>query len=224
MGAELTGLDIDRFDIFPNPSGYVLQIREDGLNYWEWQLRPKNPDALGSNFLAVQLYLPEVQADGAIVRTQLETIPFTVEVVVEDPAVESDYVLEALTVGSGEISEGFSVYYSDQNVLSLAFAQETDVSDMTIATDGTEFPLLMDFPIFQQSGERVPANSCLYYENTGEEPVLPRACRTGQTYPYELVEGDIFWYDFNARQLRNVIIRKNDQVFICPAGINRCDF
>jgi Tol biopolymer transport system component len=221
MGAELTGLDLGRFDVFPNPSGYVLQIREDGVNYWEWMLRPKQPDALGRNFLAVRIYLPEMRDDGAIVRTELEVIPFAVEVVSEEPEVQSEYALDSM---EPEVKQGISVYYSDQNALSIAFTSEADVSDMRIATEGVEFPVLEDFPSFRENGNQVPANTCIYYEQEGEEPVLPRACRSAKNFSYPLIPGDIFWYDSNARQLRNVIIRKDEKVFICPAGANRCDF
>lgn len=221
MGAELTGLDLNRFDVFPDPSGYVLQIREDGLNYWEWMLRPRKPEALGQNFLAVRLYLPEFQADGAVIRTELDTIAFDVEVVAEEPEARSEYALDSLEPAE---KEGMSVFYHDQNLLSITFTDETDISDMTIGTEMTEFPVLMDFPIFGQTDNQIPANTCVYYERAGEEPVLPRACRSGTAYNYPLVAGEIFWYDANGRQLRSIIIRKNEKIYICPAENERCDF
>ncbi len=214
MGAELTGLDLGRFDVFPDPSGYVLQIREDGENYWEWMLRPKIPDALGRNFLAVRLYLPESQSDGVVVRTELDTISFDVEVVGEEPEVQSEYALHSMEPAE---RQGINVFYSDQNVLSITFANETDVSDMTIATDYTEFPILGDFPIFGQTSNRIPANTCIYYERQGEAPVLPRLCRSGTAYDYPLVPGEIFWYNPNDRQLRDVVIRHGGRAFICSA-------
>lgn len=221
MGAELTGMDLSRFEVFPDPSAYVLQIREDGVNYWEWRLRPKKPEALGRNFLAVRLYLPEFQDDGTVIRTELEVIEFDVNVVPQELEVQSEYALDSM---EPEEKEGMSVLFSDQNIFSVTFTNPTDVGDMTIATEVIEIPVLLDFPIFEATDKQAPANSCIYYENQDEEPTLPRACRTGTAFNYELLPGDIFWYDSKGRQLRDVIIRKNEQVYICPAGSDRCDF
>jgi len=221
MGAQLTGLDIGKFEIFPDPTDYVLQIQEDRVNYWEWLLRANGTESLGENFLAVQIYLPEVQDDGTIIKTVLETITVTVDVIEDQPANPSEFVQQSIMP---EEPQGFSIFYSSENSLTVAFSEEIDVSDMRIATQDVEFPVLFDFPIFEQTDSRALVNSCIYYEMEAITVTLPRACQGGQAFSFTLVPGDIFWIDRATRSLVDIIIRKDEQVFVCPAESDRCDF
>jgi len=58
LGAELRGVDLDRFDIYPNPTDYVLRLNLDEVNYWEWELVPRGSETLGINFLSANVYQP----------------------------------------------------------------------------------------------------------------------------------------------------------------------
>lgn len=222
MGAEITGLDLEHFDMYPNPSGYLLQLREDEVNYWEWILRPTGQGAIGTRYLAVRVYLPAIQDDGTIIQEEVALLPFDMEILPVEPEEPSDYTQDTV---QQEPTQGFSIFYSGGDLMAISFSQETDVSDMTIATDRIEIPILWDFPDFEMLNNLAPPNTCVYYEREGiDPPTLPRACRGNQVFSLPLIPGDVFWFDTNADIRQEVIIRKAGEVFICSAAFDRCDF
>lgn len=85
MGAEITGLDLEDFDIYPAPAGYLLQIQEDDVNYWEWYLQPLSADAIGRKLLFVEIYLPDIDDDGIVTRDLQKRIPITIDIVSGEP-------------------------------------------------------------------------------------------------------------------------------------------
>lgn len=221
MGARLTGLDLSLFDVFPEQTDYLLEISEDNVNYWEWYLRPKGNEALGRRFLAVEVYLPQVESDGAVVQTVLDTIIFQVEVISGEPEIASEYTQPDVLPNP---SLGFSVVFSDETSLSIIFTEETLIDDMRIGTSRFDYALLDDFPAFRQTDNFVPAGTCLFYELANAELVLPRACRNDNAFNYQLLSADIFWFDGLQNRLLDVIIRHNERSWPCNARFDRCDF
>ena len=220
MGARLTGFDIDNFELFPEFEDYVIEIREGERNYWEWYLRPKGLEALKNNYLAVELYLPETDSDGTVIRTVLETITFDVEIIGQEPA-EPD----PLIVAEEPVAEaGFSVIYDGPEALTLVITETTNITTMTINGDGFEWPVLNDFSVFQSNDGEVAPVTCLVYAQDGEAPVLPRACGQGAVFELSLHAGDIFWYDYQMNLVRDVVLRMEEDAFICSARLRRCDF
>jgi hypothetical protein len=229
MGARLGGFDIDQFEFLPGFEDYVIEVQEGQRNYWEWFLRPTGIDALGNNVLTVELYLPEVDSDGTVVRTTLETIPFTVEILQEAPPEPDPLIVPTPRPApedpdAADNERGFSVFYSGDEGLTLVITQATDISDMSINGDGFEWPLLADFPAFNSTEGEVSPVTCLVYAQDGEEAVLPRICGQGQVFELPLNDGDVFWYDFGLNLVRDVVVITETGPIICSAAARRCDF
>lgn len=221
MGARLIGLDLDKFEIFPGQTDYLLEISEDRLNYWEWYLRPADVNALGRRFLAVELYLPDVESDGTVVQTVLDTLIFEVEITQGQEAIESEYIQEEL---APDPALGLTIVYSDETSLSIIFNVDTDASDMRVGTSIFDYSVLDDFPVFLQGDSIIPAGTCLFYELANAELVLPRACRNDNAYNYLLQPADIFWFDGLENRLLDVIIRYNERAYPCNASFGSCDY
>ena len=212
MGAELAGIDLERFRVSPQPTAYVQRLRTSGVNYWEWYLRPRE-DARGRNFLSVILYVPpRPDAAGVPVQQELSVVPFEIEIL-SDAAVQSSYIVEP------DVEEplGFSVYYDGDDNLTIGFRDELDISEMTIADDQLEYYVLEDFPSAQAQ-----RGVCLRYMQEEDDSTYPRACRTRQELP--LSPADVFWYDLARNTPLDTIIRFRNRVFVCPAAEIRCDF
>lgn len=221
MGARLVGMDLGRFEVFPEQTDYLLEMNPDAVNYWEWYLRPLGDEALGRRFLAVEIYLPEVENDGAIVQTVLETMIFEVEITREEQQAPSEYTQDDLMP---DPSIGLTIAYSDDTSLSIIFTNDTDISDVRIGTAQGDFALLGDFPIFNQSDNLVPSDTCLFYELTNSQIVLPRACRNDNSFNIILAPIDIFWFDDLENRLLDVIIRFDGRAYPCTANLARCDY
>lgn len=224
MGARLSGLDLSHFEVYPEQTDYLLEISPDRVNYWEWYLRPKGQEALGRRFLAIEIYLPEVEEEGAIVETILDILIFQVEVIAGEPEAPSAYTQ---TTVKPDPALGFSVIYADETSLSIVFMQDTPIGDLRIGTSEYEYPLIGDFPVFQQTDDIVPAGTCLFYELANAQLVLPRACRNDNAYNYLLQPADIFWFDDLQNRLLDVIVRIQERSWPCNASdarAGRCDF
>lgn len=222
MGAELGGFDIGLYDVIPDPTSYMIELSEDKINYWEWHLRPRS-GAVGTTYLTVTLFLPEEEREGVVVLRTLNRISFSIDVLDTEPAQPSAYIILEDEDAS---SLGFSIYYSDESTLTIAFTDSVRVDDMSIATENFASTLVDDFQIIANDfGGIVPPALCLRYrlENAGQ--ALPRECSPETVLETPLLRGDIFWFDLINNQLRPIIIRKDGEVFICSTQITgRCDF
>ncbi len=218
MGAELVGLDLQDFDILPDPSRYLLQIRDDEVNYWEWELRAKSSDVIGMKNLGVRLFTPAIPQNNLSTEEELKLVYFNVEIVAGDtPADSAKYIVDKTKTET----EGFSVFFSDENSLTIFFANSTDIGDMRLATTKMEIALA-DIPEFTEQGEQMQPNSCVSFVLEGATPEPPSQCPADRTYTRTLVAGDVFWYDGH---LLPVTIRKDGTADkYCSPGDNQCDF
>lgn len=216
MGARLTGFHLDRFDIMPDYNGYVLEINEDDVNFWEWYLLPKGMMAAGRNFLAVEIYLPITEEDGSVVRTVIETITF--DVTLSTNEVEDPWIIDV----DAEPTKGLSVIISEEDLLSLVFSSDADVSDLSIGNADQVFPIPNDFAILTHQDFQLESGSCLNYLMADRSPIYPRACG-GNTPIFELHPSDVFWFS-DGRSVNDVVLRWNEDLLICDASRRRCDF
>jgi Tol biopolymer transport system component len=224
MGARLAGIDIDRFEIDPDLDNYVMLVNEEGVNYLEWWLKAKDASALGTNYLAVIPYLPEVQAEGAMVRKEFDPLVFSIEVLSGEPDVPSELIVDR---SNPSPPKGFSVVFSGDSALSLIFSQDMDLSEMQIRSDGNDQPVVDDFTSIKDQGNRISAGSCLYYIHySAESPSLPAECNRagGSAYDRPLLSTDLFWMDRTNHRRRDVVIVYGDDSFLCKANVERCDF
>ncbi|MGB7341329.1 MAG: DPP IV N-terminal domain-containing protein [Phototrophicaceae bacterium] len=238
MGAEITGLDLDKFEIFPDPMAYVLQIQEDDTNYWEWYLRPKGNETLGQSFLAVEVYLPDIADDGVVTKEVLETIIFDVDVISEEP---EEIVEEPATEGTTkqvirrngftqatvqpDPTEGVAVYLNSENLLAISFSEDVDVSSMRVASESADYPLVQLFPDIELAfNNTVPAGFCVFYERSGSSDIPPLSCERNNSLQRFLNSGDVFWFSIDGSGLQDVIIRFNDRTYVCSPRFARCDF
>ncbi|KAB2855119.1 MAG: hypothetical protein F9K46_16015, partial [Anaerolineae bacterium] len=220
MGAELVGIDLDQFEIGPNnPTRYFLKIRDDEVNYWQWQLRAKDRSATGLRSLGVRLFVPAVESNGIEVEEEIKLFYVNVEII---PGRPTDAASLTYVRGIEPEPRGFSIIVADENMLTILFSTPTDVEDMSISTSLMDIFVVDAFPNFEQSDNQVGANTCIYFVREGREPTLPSECDPEQTFDRSLVAGDVFWYD--GAELQPITIRKNNDTFSCSAEADRCDF
>lgn len=241
MGAELSGRDMEFFDVHPTPTAYLLQIDEDDTNYWDWFLIPTD-DAVGDRFFIIELYLPDIADDGVVTKEVVETIIFDIEMLKEAPPIEAepteapvasagvsvtrDNSMRQKSVVPEEPTEGFSIYLNDENILAIAFSNEVDVSDMRVASQVFEIGLGQTFPDIEEFYNNViPPDFCVLYEiDSDDPPALPLSCQAGTRLRLTLNAGDVFWYSVPDGGLIDVTIRKNGKTFVCSPTFPRCDF
>ncbi len=245
MGAELEGADLEDFTVLPQQNGYLLQIQEDAVNFWDWYLIPNDMNVVGDKFLLVNIYLPDVDDDGVETRTVIESIllQFTitatedgdnlVEETPEPVVVEPDVEIVYSDTGSrvnlpgepGDSPIGFTVYNNNRDLLAITLTPGIDFSAMRVASDIADYTLMQTFPSLGAfMGDGLPEDYCMLYERDGETPVRPMACTTSSQIGLLLNPGDIFWYDSLSNSLRDIVIRLGDESYICPAALDRCDF
>lgn len=245
MGAELRGVDIDRFKIDPMPTDYVLRLRADAVNYWEWTLRPKGNESLGTSFLAVSLYAPELLEDGSIVKTVIQDVRFEVEVIsvpgaavipptptpvvevraapVEEAAtLEAEVILQSVAAAPAPAS--FAVLYSNRDSLTVVVYQETNVDDLTISSArGEEW--VDTFDIMSALSYTVTPGMCFQYVRYEAAPPIPRDCDPQSTFKLVLDPIDIFWYDpVEAKYLGTVLKKGQNMLGVCAGGETPCNF
>jgi hypothetical protein len=226
MGARLIGANLtDKFDVFPSPSEYVIQVQENGENFWEWWLQPKGNVALGNNTFFIQVYAPDFQDNGAVIENRQATFPVQVNVLDHQPAV-SEYVQK--TVLPEKPRAGFGVEYSDDQAFSLIFYRQMDVTGMTILTRRQPAVITQDFEGVELDEDQVKAGQCLYYTTQDATPVLSNDCQgdSSQVFERVLSLSDRFWYRKTNGGIQDVTIQFNGQPYICPADFapERCDF
>lgn len=219
MGAELVGLDLEMFDITPNDTRYLLNIRDDEVNYWEWELRAKDRNAAGLRSFGVRLFVPAILSNGIEVEEEIKTFYVNVEII---PGQATDAAsLTFVRSVESEATQGFSVI-ADENTLAILFSTPTNVEDMSISTSWMDIIVQDIFPDFEESDNQAGANTCIYFVREGREPTLPSECDPQQTFDHSLIAGDVFWHD--GVELVGINIRKNNTIFSCPAETDRCDF
>ncbi|MBK9745797.1 MAG: PD40 domain-containing protein [Chloroflexi bacterium] len=221
LGAELRGVDLDRFDIYPSPTDYVLRLNLDEVNYWEWELVPRGNQALGVNFLSANVYQPVVQADGTVAKNSLFDARFTIEVVQggnTEPTVVP--TTETPLAAAAPVADNrlFALTYSDENSFALVVLASADLSTARLTGAGYlfgEFFVSADFPDLETLGWT--EGVCLIYVRDGSENNYhpPRPCNPERTFQQFLNSGDVFWYDDFANEVRDVIVRFADRIFTC---------
>ncbi len=224
MGARLktTSKFADQFDLF-SPSEYIIQLQENGDNYWEWQFYPKGDEALGKNPFVIELFRPAFESNGAVIETQVATFRFTVEVV-DGQAEPSKYVSKASPQAKPKV--GFTVQYSDDQALSIVFTKPMDVSSLSI--NGPNHPPIMpvqDFEALATMHNQVQAGTCLSYIAAKAAPTLIRECQNPDALFRELSLGDIFWFIRTRGGIQPVMIYFNGETYSCSeqTATERCD-
>jgi hypothetical protein len=218
MGAELKGIDLEQFDVLPVDSRYFLKIRDDEVNYWEWQLRPKGQSAAGLRSVAVRLFLPAIKENGITIEEEIKLYYVSLEVI---PGQTTDAASLAMVRSAETVpTQGFSVMVANEDTLAILFTDSTTVDDMSIATSMMDVLVLDAFPDFEET--ELEADSCIYFVREGREPTLPPDCNPAKTFDRSLVAGDVFWYD--GFELLEVTVRKNGMTFPCPTSSDRCNF
>jgi hypothetical protein len=84
MAARLDGLDIENFIISPAHISEAQPIDIDDVNWWEWDIRPAGPEAIGENSLRISIYLPTTLEENAGIADLLETYPIYIMVEPDD--------------------------------------------------------------------------------------------------------------------------------------------
>lgn len=232
MGAELRGVDIDRFKIDPSPTDYVLRLRADAVNYWEWTLRPKGNESLGTSYLAVSLYAPELMEDGSIVKTVIQDVRFQVEVkpapgaevVAPTPTPEAEIVAAAAPAArsANTQSASFSVLYSNPDSFTVLILQPMVITGLTVSSALKEEWV---FAFLPDQSATVSPGTCFYYYRYDTEPPIPSSCSRDAFYEITLDGTDIFWYDKFQRSLIQTIIKYGQQQLgTCPGDGTPCNF
>ncbi|MBL8166339.1 MAG: PD40 domain-containing protein [Anaerolineae bacterium] len=225
MGARLRGGSdfADKFDLF-SPADYVIQVQEDGDNFWEWELFPRGTEAIGTNPFVIELYRPTFEENGAVIESRLGMFTFKIDVV-DGSAAPSEYAISTPPDERPKI--GFTVQYTSQEALSIVFTQSIDVSTMSIhGPNHPPFIPVQTFDALQNVQNLAQAGTCLTYIADDAAPVLISECQTQQTLLYELNLGDIFWFLRTRGGIQPVQIYLNGETYSCSQAIapERCEF
>lgn len=229
MGARLIlfGGDLgERFDVYPNPTAYVIQIQEDGENYWEWMLAATGDEALGINRFIIELYLPAFEQNGAVIETRIASFNFQIEVGAEE-VTPPEHVRSAIVPETPEI--GVAVEYSGQEALSIIFLDAMDTNTMVIVGRRQPFIPTQDFESLTLSGGQSAPGQCFSYILASATPVLSRDCQNedeGMVADIELTQSDVFWFNRINGGIQDVTIQFNGKTYVCPAELApmRCEF
>lgn len=225
MGARLQSTSdfAEQFDLF-GPSDYIIQIQEDGENFWEWEFFPRGEAALGTKPFRIVLYRPTFEANGAVVETELATFTLRIEIV-DGSAGASEYAVT--TPPEDRPKLGFTVQYSTDESFSMVFDQPLDISTMSI--HGYNKPPFMPsqmFDVLELSNNQVEAGMCLTYIADDATPVLITECQTEATHLRELNLGDVFWFARTNGGIQPVNITLNGESYSCSQAVapERCEF
>ncbi len=80
MGAGLRGGVMDLFEVNTVPPSGIRRMYQKTVNWWKWNIRPKNNSAVGVQELEVYIYLPQQLDNGVEFNDETNTIPFTINV------------------------------------------------------------------------------------------------------------------------------------------------
>jgi len=228
LGAELMGVDLERFRIEPNPTDYVLRLDLNDVNYWEWTLRARDANTIGVNYLGARVYAPQVQPDGSIAELEVFNYRFTVEVIAAAtvaPAASPTPEPPPLPDGGDVPSSAFAIAINADESITLISLGNADLSDLTLAGAGYpygEFVLLTDFPAL--AALEWESGLCVIYvrEDTDYRP--SRQCDPARLYEHTLPAFDIFWYDDDFNAPRDIVVRFAERTFVCFSARSACEF
>lgn len=231
LGAELTGVDLERFRVEPFPTDYVLRLDLNEVNYWEWSLRARDLNTLGTNYLGVRVYAPLVQADGTIAERDVFNHRFTIEVIdvaslsTTAETASQQYAIETEEVSADDGNGVFAVALGEDDSLTLIALGSADLSELTLVGAGYpygEFEVLTDFPALDSLGWQ--RGVCVTYLREGASYRPPRLCATNRLFEYRLNDFDVFWYDESTNLPRDIVIRFAERTFVCTSTRSSCEF
>lgn len=211
MSARLVGIDLSRFDIDPAPSeAYMIRLRPDQENFWEWELRPR-PEAVGqTSYLGVKFFVPSIDEQGVLLEREGEgQLRFEVSV--------TPQVVEATPVPQTPASVRF--HFNADNSMALQLLNDLDVDQISLRTPRGEAHFGEDFGL---GGFVLSANTCLIYQWEEGAPIIPDGCEELEQIAVPL--SDVFWYDFTARTLAKARIFIEERTGQCKLVDNQCEF
>lgn len=222
FGGELS----ERFVVYPDPTEYVIQVQEDGENYWEWMLQATSDQALGTNRFLIELYLPAFEQNGAVIETRITTFNFEVELNTNATTPEEN--IRASIVPENP-EAGFAVEYNSPDAFSIIFQEAIDVNGLSIVGRRQPQILIQDFDSLQFSNGQSTAGQCFTYLLTNATPILASECLSEEldmVFDFEIVPSEVFWFNRRKGGLQDVTIQFRDQTFVCPADYapERCEF
>lgn len=224
MGAELQGIDLGRFEVAPNPSDYVLRLDPNAINFWEWTLRPKSNDAFGKNYLSVNLYIPEIQADGTILKSIVNSAAFQIEVLAPGAPLNNES-LRLFSVPQPAENPDFSIMFADDTSFLILTHNDSSISTVTIAPTGTAgvYSIAQMFNTVNAQGWTWSPGICLRAVREGTAPTLPLFCDSVNHFETIFSPFDIFWYDDRRNALRDLVVSYNGRAIPCSSEARRCD-
>lgn len=211
MSARLVGIDLTRFDIDPAPDeAYMIRLRPDQENFWEWELRPR-PEAVGqTSYLGVKFFVPSIDEAGVLLEREGEgQLRFEVSV--------SPQVVEAVVTPEPPASVRF--HFNGDDSMALQLLSDLDVNQISLRTPRGEAYFGEDFDL---GGFVMAANTCLIYQWEEGAPIIPDECEDLEQIAVPL--SDVFWYDFTAGTLAKARIFFRERTGPCKLVDNKCEF
>lgn len=231
MGARLGGLGFNKFEVYPNPTNYVIELKPDAVNYWEWMLIPRTDvDVIGKQRLIVEIYVPQRNEDGILVETVVKNSLFEVEVMPSDAPEVADLDLTTEfnieTASEQAAIYGIAVNLVDDDNVTIVFRQPAQVADLSFHSEfaAWDFTHLEDLELLNYELNR---GDCVrLFAEGGDGSPLPNLCNRDRTFVATLSAFDVFWYDFVAGTPASVIIQEQPDgvVAACEAEQRVCNF
>lgn len=229
MGAELRGFDLEHFDVLPNDNDYLVRVRADETNRWEWRLRPKASATLQSNWLSVLLFAPQFFEDGSMAQEEIEDFVFEIEVVTQrqpqvppDPMTRPD--TEAAATGMRNTPQLLRVM-ADRDSVTLYTLSDVNIAGIRLRTTRGEMDMSV-FDVLQALNFQASAGMCFRYIAPGPlSGAPPSVCQPGQTFSFTVNRADVFWFDAFQRRLTDLTLWRGDEMFgVCPATLHICEY
>ncbi len=213
MSAELRGVDLNRFDIYPEPDArYMKRLSADTVNFWEWELRPR-PSAVGQlSFLSVKFFVPERLEDGTVAYREGEgVLRFEIDV---RPEITS---VSATTTRVPE--QGMRLTFNSGDSLLLSLLRPNLVDFVRVSSVNGEGWFDVDFGL---GGVELPTGTCLVYHREGANFSAPADCAA--IYDIDIPYSSVFWYDFALGAPYEVQIAVGGSPYRCVLSSASCDF
>ncbi|MBN8595481.1 MAG: hypothetical protein J0M33_27260 [Anaerolineae bacterium] len=248
MAAGLEGLDIDQFQIEPEPNIQMLRLSTKEVNYWEWRLRALPGSGGDYRYLNVFLYVPWLLNDGTVGKIiiynadieiyvrQAETSSETAEMQADDTsgiaaeAQAANAAAVAVSIADGDAANNaesnltdFSVIYSDPDSLTLVYYTSLNIETLKLRSVINE-GWATDFAVMQLQENLAESGMCLRYVRYQSSPPLPADCKPQSTFEREVTNADVFWYDFRENRLLDTAIYFQEKLLtVCSSIAVRCD-
>lgn len=211
MGAELGGLDADNFEIEPVPPNGLRRMYSDAINWWKWNIRPTNDQAIGLNNLELRIFIP-LDNDPTnllytnIIEFQIEVLPTITISSTETPSTRvvplpTSTTLQAITTEPNVSVSITLLFPSDTSGQRdhLTFAiddsiQSLDISSMSIRwvsdDDGEQYFNLDEDARLRSLAQSLNSDDCIQLYVTSPNSGLAR-CQNIIAFP---VRGEeVFW-------------------------------